>query len=84
MQIIEVWSISAERIRDFYLSQNDVLQTGYDRFSCGPCELSLTALPHRQMGGFRFPQTKVEFCGPEEETVKIHRRFVFQFLSAGG
>ncbi|MCR5138388.1 MAG: hypothetical protein K6C12_15075 [Oscillospiraceae bacterium] len=84
MQICEVWSISAERIRDYLLSQSDVLQKENDRFSCGLCELSLTALPLRKTGRFRFPQTKVEFSGPEDETLEIHRRFVIQFISAGG
>ena len=41
MQISEVWSISAERIRAFFLAQNDVLQNGDDRFSYGQCEVCL-------------------------------------------
>ena len=84
MQIREAWSISDERIRAFFLSQDDVRHEGGDRFSCGLCEIVLTTLPLRQVGRFRFPQTQVEFSGPDEETKAIHRRFVLQFISAGG
>ncbi len=84
MQIQEVWSISSERIRAFFLAQNDVCRKGNDRFSCGQCGIDITPLPFRKVGGFRFPQTRVEFDGPEPDTEEIHRRFVLQFISAGG
>ena len=32
MQINETWSITAERIRDFFLSQDDILQKEDNRF----------------------------------------------------
>jgi len=83
MQIRETWSITAERIRAFFLSQNDVLEIEGDRFSYGQCEVCLTPLPLRQVGRFRFPQTQVEFVGPEGDTKTIHKRFVLQFISAG-
>ncbi len=84
MQIQEVWSITPERIRDFFLSQNDILQIEENSFSFGSCKLSLEPLPPRKVGAFSFPQTRVEFSGPEKETTVIHRRFVLQFISAGG
>lgn len=84
MQISEIWSISDERIRIFFLNQDDIRQQGGGSFACGQCEIRLTPLPLRQVGRFRFPQTKVEFSGPEEDTVKLHQRFVLQFISAGG
>ncbi len=84
MRIQEVWSVSAERIRDFYLSQNGVLQKEEGLFSLGSCELGVEPLPPRKVGSFSFPQTRVVFSGPEEETAAIHRRFVLQFISAGG
>ncbi len=84
MQICETWSITAERIRAFFLTQNDILQNEDNCFSCGQCEIVLTPLPLREMGRFHFPQTKVEFSGPDEDTKAIHRRFVMQFISAGG
>lgn len=84
MQIQEVWSIPAERIREFFLSQSDIRQKEENRFSYGSCELSLEPLPSRKVGAFRFPQTQVTFAGQEEETAAIHQRFVLQFISAGG
>ena len=83
MQICETWSIADERIRVFFLSQKDVIQKENNRFSYGQCEVSLTPLPLRQVGRFRFPQTQVEFIGPEGDTETIHRRFFLQFISAG-
>ncbi len=84
MQISEIWSVSADRIRDFFLAQSDVAQNGEDSFCCGQCGIRLESLPLRRVGGFCFPQTRVEFDGPDEDTAAIHRRFVLQFVSAGG
>ncbi len=84
MHISEIWSVSDKRIRDFLLSQEDVRSEGEYRFSCGACVLSLTPLPLRKVGRFSFPQTRVEFSGPEEQTKTVHRRFFLQFVSAGG
>jgi len=84
MQISEVWSISVDRIREFFLMQNDVRQNEEDCFSCGRCVVRMTVLPLRQVGRFSFPQTRVAFDGPDEDVEAIHRRFVLQFISAGG
>ena len=83
MQINEVWSISDERIKAFFLSQDDVEQKGDIRFSYRQCEICLTPLPLRRVGRFDFPQTQLEFKGPEQDTEGIHHRFVLQFISAG-
>ena len=84
MQISEIWSISAERIEAFFLAQDDVRRQGNDRFSYGECEIRVSPLPLRRVGNFRFPQTRVEFDGPEPDAAEIRRRFVLQFISAGG
>ncbi len=84
MQIVEIWSIPYERIRDFFLAQDDVRILEEGCFSCGQCEVRLLSLPFRRVGRFSFPQTYVEFSGPDTDTEKIHRRFVLQFTSAGG
>ena len=84
MQISEIWSITAERIRDFFLTQNDVRRNEDDGFSYGQCEIRLSPLPPRRVGRFLYPQTRVEFTGSDEDTEAIHRRFVLQFISAGG
>ena len=84
MQISEIWSISAERIRTFFLKQNEVRQDEEDRFSYGQCKIRISPLPPSTTGRFCFPQTKVEFDGPEPDTTEIHRQFILQFISAGG
>ena len=84
LHISETWSLPAARIRAFFLAQSDVLQRNADVFSCRQCEIRLTSLPPRTVGRFDFPQTRVEFSGPEEDTEAIRKRFVLQFISAGG
>ena len=84
MQIRETWSITDERIKTFFLGQCDVRDLGNDCFAFGACMIRITALPLRQVGQLFFPQTRVEFSGPESDTDKIHQRFVLQFISAGG
>ena len=80
----EIWAIRRERIESFFRSQNGVRPNGDGAFSFGQCEIRVTAMPERQIGRLRFPQTQMEFEGPEEDTETIHRRFVLQFISAGG
>ena len=84
MNITETWSISHERIAAFFSGQEDIFPIGDGRFSCGQCEIRLSPLPLRQVGRFYFPQTQVEFDGPEADADAVHRRFVLQFISAGG
>ncbi|MCR4606756.1 MAG: hypothetical protein K5771_03410 [Oscillospiraceae bacterium] len=85
MHISETWSISAERVRYFFSRQgSDACQIENDIFSYGLCKILITPLPPRQVGILCFPQTMVEFIGPEPDITYIHRRFVLQFISAGG
>ena len=84
MQITETWSVSSERIRDFFLTQNDARENEDGSFSFGQCEVRVSPLPLRRVGRFSFPQTHLVFDGPKEDTETIHRRFVLQFISAGG
>ena len=84
MEIREIWAIPRERIERFFQSQNDVRPNGDGGFSLGQCEIRITSLPEREIGRLRFPQTQMEFEGPEADTERIHRRFVLQFISAGG
>ena len=84
VQITETWSITYERIDAFFSGLEDVRAEEDGRYLFGRCEICLTPLPPRPMGRFQFPQTRVAFDGPEEETAAIHRRFVLQFISAGG
>ena len=84
MEIREIWAISPERIEAFFLSQDGGSRRGEGLFAFGDCRVRVAVLPERQMGRFRFPQTQVDFEGPEEETEALHRRFILQFISAGG
>lgn len=84
MRIQEIWAIPRERIEGFFRAQSDIRQDGDGVFSFGRCEIRATALPERQIGRLRFPQTQMEFAGPDADTQEIHRRFVLQFISAGG
>ena len=79
----EIWAIRRERIESFFRSQNDVRPNGDGAFTFGRCEIRVTAMPERQIGRMCFPQTQVEFEGPETDTKKIYHRFVMQFSSAG-
>ncbi len=84
MQITETWSISYERISAFFSGQEDLRGEEDGRYFYGRCEICLTALPPRRLGRFSFPQTRVAFDGPDRDTETIHRRFLLQFISAGG
>ena len=84
MEIREIWAIPRERIERFFQSQNDVRPSGEGGFFFGQCEIRITSMPDREIGRLRFPRTQMEFEGPEADTEKIHRRFVLQFISAGG
>ncbi len=84
MRITESWSISYERIAAFFSDQEDLRAAGDGAFFFGDCEIRLTPLPERRIGRFSFPQTRVDFSGPDADTETIRRRFVLQFISAGG
>ena len=84
MEIREIWAIPLERIERFFRSQNDVRPNGDGGFSLEQCKIRITSLPEREIGRLRFPQTQMEFEGPDADTEEIHRRFVLQFISAGG
>ena len=84
MEICEVWSLPYSRVESFFLSQKDVQNGGDGLFSFGDCDIRLTALPVRKIGQLHFPQTQLVFSGPEQDTETIRRRFMLQFISAGG
>ena len=83
MQKREIWAIPRERIERFFQSQDEVRSCG-GAFSFGGCEIRITSMEEREIGRLRFPQTRMEFEGPEADLKEIYRRFVLQFISAGG
>lgn len=84
LEIHEVWGVSKARLAEYFRSQEDVLPCGDTLFLFGGCTIRLVELPERVAGPLSFPNTRVEFQGPENDTREIYRRFVLQFISAGG
>ena len=82
-QFYETWAISYGRIADFLCSQG-AEHTEPSRFLFDRVEVRVTSLPPRRIGALSFPCTLMEFAGEDCETEKLHRRFVLQFISAGG
>ncbi len=83
MVVEETWGVPIERAKRFLVSQQDITQqeTGY---SFRTCHITLTELDFGMMGKIPFPRTLLHIEGPETEANAIHRRFLIQFLSAGG
>ena len=82
MLLNENWAISTKRIREFFRSQRDVIESE-GVFFYKSCCITLTPLPP-QSGIFAVSRTEVRMDGPDEEVLKIHQRFFLRFLSAGG
>lgn len=84
MRICEIWGIAPERIREYLLEEEKLYMKEPDRYSNGAVTISLNNLPPRVLGSFAFPQTQLVFEGGDEETERLHHRFVLRFISAGG
>lgn len=82
MEYDEVWGIAADRIRDFFLSQSDVIHDG-ENFVCGNARITVEPLPDNTMLPWRLPRSRVCICGGSDAE-PIHKRFFMRFLSAGG
>lgn len=67
----EIWAVPVKRIHAFFLA-TDV----------GDCKVKIEAMEERKVGSFSFPQTRVMISGEGAEA--LHRRFVLNFISAGG
>ncbi len=83
VNIEELWGISFDRIREFFLCQKDVIRTGENTFSFQQAVVTVVPLPNKTMGSMTIPQTRVTVAGGEGAE-EIHRRFELRFLSAGG
>jgi len=82
MILEENWAVSAQRVRDFFSGQENVVSTA-DGFSLNDCSITVTPLP-RQAGVFAVDRSLIRFDGPEPQVRAIHQRFFLRFLSAGG
>lgn len=67
----EIWAVPAERILAFFSSA-----------AVGECEVKVEVMEERMVGSFSFPQTRVMISGEGAEA--LHRKFVLNFISAGG
>lgn len=80
----ETWSISIQRAREFFREQDDMEQTGPDRFSFGSCNITLTELKPKGMGIWAAKRIKVLMEGEDADVEAAYHRFFIQFLSTGG
>ena len=68
MRYDEIWAIESERIESFFSSIGG--------------EAEVIPMPERRIGSMTMPQTRVIIYGKDAE--ETHRKFVLQFVSAGG
>jgi hypothetical protein len=83
MVLEENWSASPERVRQFLLSQPDIIEKSDEFFWCA-CRITLTPVPGTLLGKWEHTRTLLRIEGPESDINHIHRRIFLQFLSAGG
>ena len=83
MVVEENWSISPERVRQFLLSQPDVIAINAG-FQYRACWILLTPVEGTLMGKWKQPRTMVRLEGEESDVKQMQRRIFLQFLSAGG
>ena len=79
----ETWSIAINRARDFFRSQQDVLEEN-GNFRFNSCRIELTELKPKGMGVWASKRIRVKMDGKEEDVADIYHRFFIQFLSTGG
>ena len=80
----EIWSVSIDRARGFFRSQEDVKEESGNCFIYKSCRCSLTELKPKGMGVWAAKRIKLCIEGEEEELNEIYHRFFMQFLSTGG
>ena len=80
----EIWSVSVDRARSFFRSQEDVSEESGTVFIYKSCRCSLTELKPKGMGVWAAKRIKLCIEGEEEDMGEIYHRFFMQFLSKGG
>lgn len=83
MTMDENWAIPAERVRQFFSQQPDVVRAG-EGFAYRDCRILLTPLRGQPLGQWELPRTHIQIEGGGEAVREIYRRFFLRFLSAGG
>ena len=79
----EIWSVSIERARAFFRSQEDVREEA-GLFYFNTARAWLTELKPKGMGIWAAKRIKVYIEGEDEDVENIYHRFFIQFLSTGG
>ena len=80
----EIWGVSIQRVREFFLAQPDVSEVSANSYTFQSVRITLEELEPANNGIFSARRTRLVMEGPEEEVKIIHHRFFLQFLSAGG
>ena len=80
----EIWSISIQRARNFFLEQEDVTEEGENSFSFASCRIDLTELNPKGTGIWAARRIQVRMEGDDADAEHIYHRFFIQFLSTGG
>ncbi len=80
-EVRENWAVSIDRVREFFLAQEDVLplDRGYAYKGC-----VIQVLAQKSSGPLAMERTQLYFSGEAEDLEEIRRRFFLRFLSAGG
>lgn len=80
----EIWSVSMERARAFFRTQEDVLEESSTVFCFKSARVTLTELKPKGMGVWAAKRIKLSIEGGEEDVQEVYHRFFMQFLSTGG
>ena len=80
-EVRENWAVSIDRVREFFLAQEDVLPLGLG-YVYKSCVIQVRA--QRSSGPLAMERTQLYFSGEAEDLEEIRRRFFLRFLSAGG
>lgn len=83
MDFKEIWSIPETRIRQYFEKTYQV------SFRDGAClidevRVEIRILPPNAIMKVPIPRCSVEIAGPDEAAEEVHRKFMMNFLSAGG
>lgn len=80
----EIWSVSMDRARAFFHSQEDVLEQETNLFSYKSCSARITELKPKGMGVWAAKRMKLHMEGEDADVSELYHRFFIQFLSTGG
>ena len=80
----EIWSVPIERARGFFREQPGAVEHTPDVYQCGSCQIRLTRLEPAGVGIWSSKRIRLYLAGEDAEAAALYRRFLIQFLTAGG